>query len=132
MRQRVAFAGVVVAVVLVAVFGDVGYGLAGPPTAARLLLGWRFDLLFGTAAVVLAVGYLAGVRRVPGWSRGRTVAWLAGCVVVLVATSSGIGAVRAGRARRHRRRATRCWQSSLRCCWCSAGPSPWQYVRVHT
>lgn len=91
MRQRVALAGAVVAVVLVAVFGDVGYGLDGPPTAARLLLDWRFDLLFGTAAVVLAVAYLAGVRRVPGWSRARTVAWLAGCLVVLVATSSGIG-----------------------------------------
>lgn len=91
MRQRVVLAGVVVAVVLVAVFGGVGHGVGGPPTAARLLLDWRFDLFFGTAAVVLASAYLAGVRRVPGWSRARTTAWLAGCGLVLVATSSGIG-----------------------------------------
>lgn len=69
----------------------VGDELAGPPTFPRLLFGWRFDLVFGTAAIVLAVLYLLGVRRVPGWPRGRTVAWLLGCLAVLVATSSGVG-----------------------------------------
>jgi putative copper resistance protein D len=48
------------------------------------------DVVWGTAAVVLAVLYLLGVRRVPGWPRGRTVMWLLGCVVVLVATSWGV------------------------------------------
>ncbi len=73
----------------------IGYDLAGPPTFARLALDWRFDLIFGTAAVVLAVAYLLGVRRLrrrgDAWATGRTIAWLAGCATLLVATSSGLG-----------------------------------------
>ncbi|MEI6253389.1 MAG: CopD family protein, partial [Mycobacteriaceae bacterium] len=34
-----------------------GYDFAGPPTAARILLDWRFDLLFGSAAIVFAAVY---------------------------------------------------------------------------
>ncbi|MQA15393.1 MAG: copper resistance protein CopD [Pseudonocardiaceae bacterium] len=72
-----------------------GYDLAGAPTAMRLLFDWRFDLVFGVLALVLAWVYIAGVRRLrrrgDAWSVGRTVAWLAGCATVLVATSSGIG-----------------------------------------
>ncbi|GAB2906109.1 cytochrome c oxidase assembly protein [Rhodococcus aerolatus] len=74
---------------------ELGYELAGPPTFARLALDWRFDLIFGTAAIVLAVLYLLGVRRLhrrgDTWARGRTVSWVAGCVVLLVTTSSGVG-----------------------------------------
>ncbi|MGW4366870.1 cytochrome c oxidase assembly protein [Nocardia takedensis] len=74
---------------------ELGYDLAGPPTAARLLFDWRFDLIFGTLAVVLAVVYLLGVRRLrlrgDAWPVGRTVAWLSGCAVLLLATSSGVG-----------------------------------------
>jgi putative copper resistance protein D len=73
----------------------IGYNLDGPLTVARLLFDWRFDLTYGTAAIVLAVLYLAGVRRLrrrgDAWPVGRTVAWLAGCFVLLIATSSGIG-----------------------------------------
>jgi putative copper resistance protein D len=73
----------------------IGYDLDGPPTLARLAFDWRFDLIFGTAAVLLAVLYLRGVRRLSrrgdAWPVGRTVAWLAGCAVLLVATSSGVG-----------------------------------------
>jgi putative copper resistance protein D len=72
-----------------------GYDLAGPPTLTRLLLDWRPDLVFGVAAVVLAGAYLAGVRRLQrrgeDWSLPRTAAWLGGCAVILIATSSGIG-----------------------------------------
>ncbi|MBK1786356.1 bifunctional copper resistance protein CopD/cytochrome c oxidase assembly protein [Prauserella cavernicola] len=72
-----------------------GYVLNGEPTAWRLLTDWRFDLIFGTAAIVLAVLYLAGVRRLrkrgDTWPVGRTVAWLAACAVLLIATSSGVG-----------------------------------------
>ena len=72
-----------------------GYQLHGPPTLARMLFDWRFDLVYGTAALVAAVLYLAGVRRLRrrghSWPVGRTVAWLAGCATVLLATSSGIG-----------------------------------------
>lgn len=63
-----------------------------PPTLARLLFDWQFDLVYGTAALVLAGLYLAGLRRLrapwPGW---RTTVWLTGCAVLLVATSSGLG-----------------------------------------
>ncbi|MGH3771058.1 MAG: cytochrome c oxidase assembly protein [Pseudonocardiaceae bacterium] len=72
-----------------------GYDLAGPPTPARLFLDWRPDLVFGVAALVLAGGYLTGVRRLAwrgaAWPMGRTAAWLGGCAVILIATSSGIG-----------------------------------------
>jgi cytochrome c oxidase assembly factor CtaG/putative copper export protein len=74
---------------------ELGYDLAGPPTLARLALDWRFDLVFGTAAIVLAVLYGLGVRRLhtrgDAWPVGRTVAWLSGCLVLLVTTSSGVG-----------------------------------------
>ncbi|MCK5752575.1 MAG: cytochrome c oxidase assembly protein, partial [Mycobacterium sp.] len=74
---------------------EIGYDLAGPPTLGRVLFDWRFDLLFGIAALVLAVGYLLGVRRLrrrgDAWPTGRLVAWLLGCLVLLAATSSGIG-----------------------------------------
>jgi cytochrome c oxidase assembly factor CtaG len=73
----------------------IGYDLPDPVTATRLLLDWRFNILFGSAALLLAAGYLLAVlrlaRRGDGWPRGRTVAWLAGCAVLLVATSSGLG-----------------------------------------
>lgn len=73
----------------------IGYDLDGPPTLVRLLFDWRFDLVFGSAAVVMAVVYLVGVRhlrrRGDAWPVGRTIGWLAGCAVLLIATSSGIG-----------------------------------------
>lgn len=72
-----------------------GYDLSGPPTVARILLDWRFDLVFGTVAIVFACVYLAGVirlrRRGDAWPPGRTTAWLLGCAVLLFATSSGLG-----------------------------------------
>ncbi|MDV6011984.1 bifunctional copper resistance protein CopD/cytochrome c oxidase assembly protein [Haloechinothrix sp. LS1_15] len=73
----------------------IGYELDGPPTAARLLFDWRPDLIYGTLAIALAVLYLLGVRKLrqrgDAWPVGRTVAWLAGCASILIATSSGIG-----------------------------------------
>ncbi|WP_162834303.1 cytochrome c oxidase assembly protein [Amycolatopsis circi] len=74
-----------------------GYDLSGPPTLARLLGDWRPDLFFVPFALVLAAWYLAGVRRFAGaWPRWRTAAWLAGCLVLVLATSSGIGRYAAG------------------------------------
>ena len=74
---------------------EIGYDLAGPPTVARILFDWRFDLVFGTAAIVFALVYIAAVvrlrRRGDTWPLGRTVAWLLGCLVLLFATSSGVG-----------------------------------------
>ncbi|SEH72934.1 putative copper resistance protein D [Mycolicibacterium rutilum] len=73
----------------------IGYDIAGPPTVARLLFDWRFDLVFGTAAIVFAIVYLVGVRRLrrrgDAWPVGRTVGWLCGCAALLIATSSGLG-----------------------------------------
>lgn len=73
----------------------IGYDLSGPPTLARILFEWRFDLIFGTAAVVFAAIYLAGVvrlrRRGDAWPTGRIIAWLLGCAALLFATSSGLG-----------------------------------------
>ncbi len=74
---------------------ELGYTLDGPPTLMNLLTEWRFDLIFGTVAIVLAVLYLNGVRRLlargDSWPMGRVVAWLAGCAVLLFATSAGLG-----------------------------------------
>ncbi|MGO4443775.1 cytochrome c oxidase assembly protein [Mycobacterium sp. 2YAF39] len=74
---------------------EIGYDLAGPLTVARILFDWRFDLVFGTAAIVFALVYLAAVvklrRRGDAWPVGRTAAWLLGCLVLLFATSSGVG-----------------------------------------
>src|SRR5271169_1198386 len=73
----------------------IGYDFPGPPTPARVLFDWRFDLIFGTAAIVFAALYLAGVRRLrrrgDAWPPGRTVAWLLGCLTLLFVTSSGLG-----------------------------------------
>src|SRR6185437_10478731 len=58
---------------------EIGYDFQGPPTVARILFDWRFDLIFGTAAIVLAGLYVAAVlrlrRRGDRWPPGRMVAW---------------------------------------------------------
>lgn len=73
----------------------IGYDFPGAPTPARVLLDWRFDLIFGTAAIVMAAVYLVGLRRMrrrgDAWPAGRTFAWLCGCAVLLFTTSSGLG-----------------------------------------
>lgn len=74
---------------------EIGYDFDGPPTVARILFDWRFDLIFGSAALVFAALYVAGLvrlrRRGDRWPPGRTVSWLLGCLVLLFATSSGVG-----------------------------------------
>ncbi|GAA1462726.1 cytochrome c oxidase assembly protein [Williamsia maris] len=74
---------------------ELGYNLPGPPTALRILTEWRFDLLFGTLAIVLAVVYLRGVlrlrRRGDAWPVGRMISWFAGCAILLFTSSSGLG-----------------------------------------
>lgn len=74
---------------------EIGYDFNGPPTVARILFDWRFDLIFGSAAIVFAAVYVAGVvrlrRRGDAWPVGRTVAWLLGCLALLFVTSSGVG-----------------------------------------
>lgn len=73
----------------------VGYRLDSPPTLLNLLFNIRFDLVYGTMAVVMAVVYLIGVRRLrqrgDAWPLGRTISWLCGCATIFIATSAGIG-----------------------------------------
>lgn len=73
----------------------IGYRIDAPPTFTRIIGDWRFDLIFGTIAIVLAGVYLRGVlrlrRRGDEWPVGRTVAWLLGCACLLFASSSGLG-----------------------------------------
>lgn len=72
-----------------------GYELAPPDGLLQLVAAVRLDVVFALVVAVLLITYLAGVRtlRVAGgaWPLRRTVSWCAGAVVVLVATSSGIG-----------------------------------------
>jgi putative copper resistance protein D len=73
----------------------IGYTLSGPPTLARLLFDWRIDIIYLLIAGALAVSYVLGVRRLrtrgDSWPIGRTIAWLLGCLVIIMATSSGFG-----------------------------------------
>jgi cytochrome c oxidase assembly factor CtaG len=71
-----------------------GYELPPHLTVADLVLRWRPDLIFGPLAVLAAVAYLLGVRRLRrdgrSWPSTRTACWLGGCAVLLVTTSSGL------------------------------------------
>ena len=71
-----------------------GYNLFLRPTLARLVFDWRVEVFFTALVVALVAGYAWGLRRLrrsgAAWPVQRTVAWMIGCVVLLVATSSGI------------------------------------------
>lgn len=73
----------------------IGWEVPQPFSALTMLTEWRWNLLFGTGALVLAGLYLLAVRRLAArgvrWPVGRTVAWLLGCTTLLIATSSGLG-----------------------------------------
>jgi putative copper resistance protein D len=73
-----------------------GYQLPDPPNVLRLLTVWRFDVLLGVAAAVLAGVYVIGVlrlrRRGDSWPPGRLVAWLFGCAALVLITGSGVRA----------------------------------------
>ena len=74
----------------------IGYELPPQLTAEELALFWRWDTLFGTVAALGACWYLRAAARLGHrgvrWPMGRSASWLAGCVVLLLATSSGLGA----------------------------------------
>lgn len=72
-----------------------GYTLPGPPTAATLFGAWRIDLLFAALSVAAMTIYARGLislrRKQIHWPAGRTIAWMAGWLLVIFATSSGFG-----------------------------------------
>lgn len=80
---------------LTALEAVLGYALDGPPTLARLVMQWRFDLLAGSAAILFAALYLWAVhtlrRRGEKWPGFRTAIWVSGCAVLLLVSSSGVG-----------------------------------------
>ncbi|HTF48314.1 MAG TPA: cytochrome c oxidase assembly protein, partial [Pseudonocardia sp.] len=73
----------------------IGYDLPARFSALDLLWRWRLDLVFAPAAGLGVVLYLLAARRLrrrgEDWPRRYTLAWLAGCGLLLVATSSGLG-----------------------------------------
>ncbi|MGW0433392.1 cytochrome c oxidase assembly protein [Micromonospora sp. NPDC003197] len=71
-----------------------GFPMPGPLSVGAVLSDWLPDPLFIVAALAAAGLYLAGVwrlhRRGDRWPAARTFAFLGGCAVLLVATSSGL------------------------------------------
>ncbi len=71
-----------------------GFPFPPPPTAATVVLGWYPDAVFLILAAVLAGAYAWAVWRCRSrgivWPWGRTVAWCAGVLVLVWATSFGI------------------------------------------
>ena len=74
---------------------QMGYDLYEKPSLANVFTMWRFDVMFGSIAILLTVGYLYGVwrvyRRGGSWNHLRTAMWLLGTVSLFVTTSSGLG-----------------------------------------
>ncbi|WP_223256425.1 cytochrome c oxidase assembly protein [Micromonospora endophytica] len=71
-----------------------GFPMPPPLSVESVLRLWLPEPLIITAAVVAAGLYLAGVwrlrRRGDAWPAARVALWLAGCAVLVVATSSGL------------------------------------------
>ncbi|MCX6464006.1 MAG: cytochrome c oxidase assembly protein [Pseudonocardiales bacterium] len=77
-----------------------GYELTAPGGLGQLVTAVRPDLVLTLVSAVLLTTYLVGVRRARAagavWPVHRTLAWCGGLLVVLAATSSGIGRYGAG------------------------------------
>ena len=73
----------------------IGYDLFKEPTFFGVFTVWRFDIMFGVIAILAATAYLLGVRSVKKqgkpWNNSYTGFWIAGCLSLLITTSSGIG-----------------------------------------
>ncbi|MDO4910334.1 MAG: cytochrome c oxidase assembly protein [Corynebacterium sp.] len=74
---------------------EIGYNLTKAPTFWNVWTMWRYDLIFGSMAIILAALYLWGVLRLRrqgiAWSNARTFWWLLGCVILGLTMCSGIG-----------------------------------------
>ncbi|QGU01451.1 Cytochrome c oxidase caa3 assembly factor [Corynebacterium kalinowskii] len=74
---------------------ELGYKLYQEPTIWNVWTMWRFDILFGAAAIIFAAAYLWAVYRVhkngEKWPLVNTFWFLLGCLVLLLTVCSGIG-----------------------------------------
>ncbi|TXK18966.1 cytochrome c oxidase assembly protein [Homoserinibacter sp. GY 40078] len=72
-----------------------GFELPDAPSFATLVGGWRLNILFAVIATAGITVYLVALRSARGkgvrWPLGRTISWVLGWIVVVVATSSGFG-----------------------------------------
>lgn len=75
--------------------GSMG-GMLPPLTPGRFLGTWQFDAGWSIVAALLVVAYLAGIvaarRHGTRWGVGRTLSWLVGVALVVVATQGAIAA----------------------------------------
>ncbi|MDL5158363.1 cytochrome c oxidase assembly protein [Actinomycetospora termitidis] len=71
----------------------VGFDVPERPSALGLAAPGRLDLLWAVVGVTLAVGYVLRWRRAGDRRRSRLVCWLAGCALLVVTTSSTLGAL---------------------------------------
>lgn len=73
-----------------------GYELPDPPSVLTILTVWRFDAFIAVGVLTLAALYVAGFvrlrRRGDSWPAGRVVAWVAGCLLLVFTSSSGVKA----------------------------------------
>ncbi|MEJ5998327.1 bifunctional copper resistance protein CopD/cytochrome c oxidase assembly protein [Corynebacterium sp. H130] len=70
---------------------ELGYKLFKEPTIWNVWTMWRFDILFGAAAIIFAIAYLWAVFKVKDWPIHRTFWFLLGCLTLLLTVCSGIG-----------------------------------------
>lgn len=72
-----------------------GYDLPDAPSLLVLALQWRPSIFFLVIAVAAVAVYIAALMRLhhrgDAWPAGRTLAWITGWIVVVIATSSGVG-----------------------------------------
>lgn len=73
----------------------VGWDLPREPTLSSVWTMWRFDLMMGSIAIIMAATYIWGLvkahRRGVAWRHSRTAWFLLGCLSLGVTMSSGIG-----------------------------------------
>nr|WP_231699768.1 MULTISPECIES: cytochrome c oxidase assembly protein [Corynebacterium] len=72
-----------------------GFTLTEPPSMMAYLTHWRFDLVFGTGALLLQAvyvwAYVVLKRRGVEWPTNRLVWWTLGNVTLIAVTCSGMG-----------------------------------------